>query len=349
MKIVTFILLAILILEPISTTSLSIQTERTALALYNSQQNNQRGKEKTIIFAGNFIIGVLCYWFGPLEAVRYALEDTFDDKSDEECYYKTIQSEYRELKESIKKQQEEKREAIFEEKETKELELFKEEEEKCSKQKKAEYKALVEKRKELVKNYRANKKKLKEYLKKKEKGKLILTDTEFNDLQISVKILKQRAEDYKELASVAKPRGCIKQALSKGLVKFKNVVQKKLVIIKDFLVRHLKSALFIAKRAMKCLAKHAGDILEEFVVLFVYDLGGKIAEIVAKAINPIVGVVISELINVFWLCVDIYYLIKAIHKKSTKDIGFYLGSMTGKIIGSLLGGKKKLRKLRKIK
>lgn len=163
---------------------------------------------------------------------------------------------------------------------------------------------------------------------------------------MSVKILKQRAEDYKELVSVAKPRGCIKQVLTKGLAKFKDVVQKKLQIIKDFLIKHLKPALFIAKKTMKCLAKHAEDVLEEFVTLFVYDLGGRIAEIIAKAINPLVGVVVSELINVFWLLVDIHYLIKAIREESTGDIGFYLGSMTGKIIGSLLGGKRKLRKIK---
>lgn len=161
MKTVTFILLAILVLEPISVTSLSIKTERTSLALFNSKEKKEIDKEKTIIFAGNFIVGVLCFWFGPLEAIRYALEDTFDDIKDQECYYKTIQSEYLELKESIKKEQKEKREALLEEKESTDLELFKKEEEKCSKEKKSEYKALVEKRKELVKNYREKKRNLK--------------------------------------------------------------------------------------------------------------------------------------------------------------------------------------------
>ena len=343
MKLISLLILSLLISIPISTASHTKKS--TALALY---KKTQLDKDQLIIFSGNFVIGILSYWFGPLEGLRYTLEDTFADKEDEECYYANILKDYHQLKAQLEADQIAKREdmkATQEEKE--ELLRLKAEDDNCTKEKKEKYKQLKMKEKELSKNRKEKAKKLEKMMRDIEQNKPNKpTPQQLKDLQYTLYYIEQGDKNTLRKMAEAKPQNCFKNAMKKTFTKIGHFFKSKKQIIIDFLKRNLIASTQMGKKLIKCLLKHKGDAFDEFVELKMYSLADSAFNLVGKVIGGIVEKIFAKVTSVFWFLMDVYYLLKGIKEKCIRDIGFYLGRVVGDVVGFLTDTRRKFRRLR---
>ena len=342
MKLIIFFLLSLLIFVSISTSSTK---KSTALALY---KKSKLDKDQVIIFGGNFVMGLLSYWFGPLEGLRYALEDTFADKDDEECYYANILKDYHQLKDQLEVDQIAAREDMkARQEETEELLQLQKEDDNCTKEKKEKYKQLKMKEKELRKNRKEKEKKLEKMKKDIEQNKPNKpTPQELKDLEYTLYYIEQGDKNTLRIMAEAKPQNCFKHAMKKTFTKIGHFFKSNKQIVIDFLKRNFIASTAMGKKLIKCLLKHKGDAFDEFVELKLYNLADSAFNLVGKMIGGIVEKIFEKVTSVFWFLMDVYYLIKAVKEKCLRDIGFYLGRVVGDIIGYFTETRRKFRRLR---